>query len=563
MPRQTVDDSLLQADLTNSPARLQLVAQQRHSFALGVFLETADDHRINITGCTITMSVNAPVHKGGAHLFDKVADIIDGPNGHAQLNLQAADLDLLSAQYEFIISLLTPEAYSSPLTAGLLEIRANPSPGYVDEVYDIANPPDSITAMIQNNHTVAIVVNHLAGLVLEIGVVDYLDPGEPPTAEIIGDYPRQILNLGIPSTGPQGPQGGVGPQGPPGATGATGATGPTGLTGATGAPGTNGTNGTNGATGATGATGAAGTPGEKWFTGAYIPTSIAQPSGMLVGDWYLQTTTGDYYEATGTSPELTRTFTLRGNLKGPTGDTGATGPTGAAGATGPPGSTGATGATGPTGATGATGATGPAGARMIGEIIAWPSATIPTDWLKCDGTAIPAGKTALIALVGANTPDGRGRLLIGAGTFAAVLATDSTATEASRTPRHHHQQTDHTHGLSTGGTDNPGGHSHLAGTIGTTTTGSSHNHDAGSLAAGSTSDRAAGGLGRATTAISGNTGTTGSGHTHGVTGTTGTDGGHTHSLTGSSGSGTNPDTADNGASSIPYLGVNYIIYAGP
>jgi hypothetical protein len=84
-----------------------------------------------------------------------------------------------------------------------------------------------------------------------------------------------------------------------------------------------------------------GTPGEKWFSGSGAP---ATGTGV-VGDWYLNSTTGDFYEKTDTV-----TWTLRGNLKGPTGTTGPTGPTGATG----PASTvpGPQGPTGPTGATG-------------------------------------------------------------------------------------------------------------------------------------------------------------------------------------------------------------------
>jgi hypothetical protein len=204
MLRQTVDDSLLQADLTNSPTRLQLRVEARHSFSFGIFLETWDEHRVNITGCVITFTANKPVHKGGGFAFDKVADIVDGPNGHAQLNLQAADLDLAAAQYELNITLLTPAGYSSPLTKGYLEVVANPDPGYVDEVYTEANPPDSITAKILENHTVAIVVNHLAGLALVAAPVTMLAPGEPATARIVGDYPYQILELGIPAGGDGG-----------------------------------------------------------------------------------------------------------------------------------------------------------------------------------------------------------------------------------------------------------------------------------------------------------------------------------------------------------------------
>jgi collagen type VII alpha len=91
-------------------------------------------------------------------------------------------------------------------------------------------------------------------------------------------------------TGPAGPQGVAGPPGPTGATGATGATGDT---------------------------GSAGTPGEKWFAGAGAPSGATG----IVGDWYLDTTTGDVYEKTGASA-----WTSRGNIKGPAGAAGVTRP---------------------------------------------------------------------------------------------------------------------------------------------------------------------------------------------------------------------------------------------
>lgn len=81
----------------------------------------------------------------------------------------------------------------------------------------------------------------------------------------------------------------------------------------------------SGATGPIGPAGPTGAAGEKWFTGAGAPAGGL--SGSVVGDWYLDSTNGDYYEKTGTSA-----WTLRGNLKGATGATGATGAAGGTGA---------------------------------------------------------------------------------------------------------------------------------------------------------------------------------------------------------------------------------------
>lgn len=98
------------------------------------------------------------------------------------------------------------------------------------------------------------------------------------------------------------------------------------IKGPTGATGPVGPAGPTGATGATGPTGAAGPPGSVWWTGSGAPAS----GTGIVGDFYLNSANGDYYQKTGTS-----TWTLQGNIKGPTGATGATGSPGATGPTGP------------------------------------------------------------------------------------------------------------------------------------------------------------------------------------------------------------------------------------
>ena len=49
----------------------------------------------------------------------------------------------------------------------------------------------------------------------------------------------------------------------------------------------------------------------------------------------------------------------------------------------------------------------------VGAITAYYGATAPAGWLLCDGTAIPAQYTKLIALVGANTPNLKGKVIVG------------------------------------------------------------------------------------------------------------------------------------------------------
>jgi major tropism determinant Mtd-like protein len=125
--------------------------------------------------------------------------------------------------------------------------------------------------------------------------------------------------------------------------------------------------------GGVGPAGPAGPTGDPGDTTIFVDT--VDPVAVEVdGDMWVNATSGDLFS------QVAGTWTLQGNLKGPTGATGGTGPEGPQGDTGPPGAdstvpgpTGPTGATGPEGpqgdqgpqgepgAAGATGATGPTG----------------------------------------------------------------------------------------------------------------------------------------------------------------------------------------------------------
>ena len=92
----------------------------------------------------------------------------------------------------------------------------------------------------------------------------------------------------------------------------------------TGPAGSDGADGADGATGPAGADGADGADGATWYDGA------GAPSGGLGadGDFYLDSSSGDYYEKSAGS------WAVQGNLKGPQGNTGPAGSDGADGADG-------------------------------------------------------------------------------------------------------------------------------------------------------------------------------------------------------------------------------------
>jgi len=160
--------------------------------------------------------------------------------------------------------------------------------------------------------------------------------GPPGPAGPAGPQGIQGVKGDTGSTGAVGPAGATGPTGPAGPTGVTGATGATGATGPAGADGATGPQGPQGVKGDTGTAGTNGAPGSVWFTGAGVPAGSL--AGSVIGDFYLNSSTGDYYRKTAAT-----VWTLQGNLRGPQGTTGT------AGANGAPGSVWFSGTTAPAG----------------------------------------------------------------------------------------------------------------------------------------------------------------------------------------------------------------------
>ena len=68
----------------------------------------------------------------------------------------------------------------------------------------------------------------------------------------------------------------------------------------------------------------------------------------------------------------------------------------------------------PSDGTGEVTITGESGVKgTVGAIVAWGGSVAPDGWLECNGQAIPAEYTELIALIGDNVPDLRGEFIRG------------------------------------------------------------------------------------------------------------------------------------------------------
>jgi len=105
----------------------------------------------------------------------------------------------------------------------------------------------------------------------------------------------------------------------------------------------------------------------------------------------------------------------------------------------------------------------------VGTIAAYAGVTAPTGWLLCNGTST-SGYTSLAALVGATTPDMRGRFPIGDNATLTLLGTGGSLTiTANNLPAHSHPNTAT---ASTSVTLTDPGHSHTIDTFDPATGGS-------------------------------------------------------------------------------------------
>ena len=141
------------------------------------------------------------------------------------------------------------------------------------------------------------------------------DPGEKGETGSVGPQGSQGIQG---ETGSQGPKGDQGEKGDKGDKGDAGETGPKGDQGIQGETGPQGPQGDKGDAGETGPQGDKGTDGSSVLTGNGIPSSSLGNSG----DSYIDLNTWNYYV------KSNNTWSLKGNIKGATGDTGENGKNG-------------------------------------------------------------------------------------------------------------------------------------------------------------------------------------------------------------------------------------------
>lgn len=154
--------------LTNSPPPGTLLRlEQRKSFSLGVYLQLYDGHRADITGHLFNFIMAKAKHLGGDIVVDEPLTVPNPLTGFCRLDLQALDLDLEGGDYDYSVSVITPEGYSGVLFKGIVEIVENTSLSTVGN-YAGDGLAESVTLTLQRNNSITLKVG---ALVADLNVV--------------------------------------------------------------------------------------------------------------------------------------------------------------------------------------------------------------------------------------------------------------------------------------------------------------------------------------------------------------------------------------------------------
>jgi microcystin-dependent protein len=181
-------------------AQQQISLEARKSFALPFYFKVRGNHPtarpVDLEDCTITFTVGQESYRGGNILINKQLEVLDEAEGQAQLNLQAAELDLPEGDYPYMVSLVTADGYSAAVLKGYVHVLENVSP-FKSNVFNTA-VSQSITLTMQQNNRVTVEISALDAGELTIGDVTTVASTEDASATITGVWPRQKLNLWIP-----------------------------------------------------------------------------------------------------------------------------------------------------------------------------------------------------------------------------------------------------------------------------------------------------------------------------------------------------------------------------
>jgi len=204
--------------ISNTPRdTMSIEVEARKSFALGYFITDKYGEPVDLTDCSLTLTIGKTDVWGVVTVIHSSVATIDAPGlGYGQFQMQAADLDVKPEEYQFSTTLRSL-GYSAVISKGAFTVRQNTEFSSVDDEYTSAIPPQTVVAQLRDMQEVHITMGEM------------LPPGRPGEKGDKGDPGDQ---------GPQGTQGEKGDKGDKGDDGADSTVpGPPGAPGTPGAPG--------------------------------------------------------------------------------------------------------------------------------------------------------------------------------------------------------------------------------------------------------------------------------------------------------------------------------------
>lgn len=150
------------AKLSNTPRQaLNFDLERRKSYAFQVQVKTENGSAIDLTGCTLRF-----VMKEGSFdddpfdllnvIVNSEALIGDPTAGIASFAFQAAELDVSAGEYDYTITLWTPDGYSTLLCKGLVNILENSESHSMHRMYSLASAASALELVMRSGDVVQI-----------------------------------------------------------------------------------------------------------------------------------------------------------------------------------------------------------------------------------------------------------------------------------------------------------------------------------------------------------------------------------------------------------------------
>ncbi len=133
--------------------------KERRPFALTLTCEKQDKSRLDLTDCSVELTIAEEPRKGGAVQRQVLGTIVAALDGIARFELQAPEVNFGHGTFDMAIALTTAEGFKSTIIEGKVEVAYNPDP-QVPAAYSSVVPPLSLTARFRDHNQVSVRVNH-------------------------------------------------------------------------------------------------------------------------------------------------------------------------------------------------------------------------------------------------------------------------------------------------------------------------------------------------------------------------------------------------------------------